>query len=203
MNRVDYLWPRRCGLAEPERIVDLVCFHYQDPDTHDLRTLDVIEQGDIMDFESQVIYDLHLNPIACELAVEFPGALVFNTTIASLRVGRHKHPDPYMSDDTAQASIDGHGGELVGWINAMYPGWISRHRDDGTIFDFIVIGGAPLRPDTPKDAQDNDNSWRLNIMMVERVSPFNNYVVRRIDVGYAYVDQWEACKPMWETVVLC
>jgi hypothetical protein len=208
VNPVDYLWRRRCGLAEPEGIVELVCFHYQDPDIHELRPLDVVEQGvnTVTDFQSQVKYDLHLNPIACDLAGGFPGALVFNTTIASLRVGRHKYPNPYMfNDDTVQASIDGPGGELVGWINATDPGWIGRHRDDGTSFDFIVIGGSPLRTDyTLQDhAEDNGNSWRLNIMMVERVSPDNNYVVRRIDVGYAYVDQWEACKPIWDTVVLC
>lgn len=134
-----------------------------------------------------------LDAAACRVAVAMPGALVFNTTVASLRLD-HDGPD---------AAIRNHKGVIVGWLNKMDPGWIGSHVGGKNTHEFIVISGSlKLLESGKRLAWSSDyGTYRLHAMLVERVGP-HPCVVRRVEVGYIITHCWKFCNPRWETIVL-
>lgn len=83
--------------------------------------------------------------------------------------------------------------------------WIDTHKDDDKTFEFIVLCGALADYRSRKTMawyMKNYDTWRLNVMLIERLS-FEPFVARRVDVGYIFAHKWRECNPRWETVVLC
>lgn len=146
---------------------------------------------------------------ALRVATDFPNALVFNTTVASLRVeflidSKKMQVDPEAED----AALCNENGEVVGQLNKMGRSWIRSQQDaegNTKCFDCIVIGGT-LIPNRErrwhKLFKKDEKMWKLDVMLVERL-PENKYVVRRIDVGQVLTYKWKDCCPWWETIVLC
>lgn len=149
-----------------------------------------------------------LDPSACAAATSFPGALVFNTTVGTLKLA-HDTRDIYKGKDeryrdVAICTLDG---EQVGWLNLMHRDWIAAHVSDDQIFEFVVICGALADWSSRKmlvKYSKNFDLWRLHVMLVERVAGTQEgFIVRRVDVGILYAHRWKTCNPKWETVVLC
>lgn len=147
-----------------------------------------------------------LDSSACSVASAFPGSLIFNTTVASLKLD-HDTRDVYRSAEIPERDVaicDLKGG-LVGWLNKMDLDWIDTHKDDDKTFEFIVLCGALADYRSRKTMawyMKNYDTWRLNVMLIERLS-FEPFVARRVDVGYIFAHKWRECNPRWETVVLC
>lgn len=150
---------------------------------------------------------------ACEVATTLPGSLVFNTAIASLKLG---HDTNYL-----EVTGDGHDytrshpthprdvairnetGSFVGRLDKMSPEWIRDNAKEQTRHEFIVIcGGYPIPPSIMRGLSESSEMWLLNIMMVERLRSKPS-VARRIGVGQIQAHRWKDCNPRWETVVLC
>ncbi|KAK1672640.1 heterokaryon incompatibility protein-domain-containing protein [Colletotrichum godetiae] len=151
-----------------------------------------------------------LDPEAVEVAAGFPGALVFNTTVASLRVGRDRRMMGARRGDCEDAEILDMMGRHVGYLDKMDTRWISGRkgaRDRRMLLDFIVVS-ASVDTEVSESTEwafikgQFHEMWRFNVMLVERVlgTPF---VARRVGVGYVWLSQWKDCYPRWETVVLC
>lgn len=148
-----------------------------------------------------------LDPEARRAASGLPGSLVFNTTVASLRLERDtREIYERQSFRERDVKVCAHDGDTVGWLNKMSPEWIEKHVGRGKFYDFIVVCGALANWQARKILAQyvkDFNLWRLHVMLVERVSPAGPYVVRRIDVGIIEAHRWKDCNPRWETVVLC
>ncbi|KZL76531.1 hypothetical protein CT0861_00794 [Colletotrichum tofieldiae] len=156
-----------------------------------------------------------LDAKAVAMAGDFPGALVFNTTVASLRVGRGRGIRKAGGSREAgaeheDAEILDMMGRQVGYLDKMDPAWVAGRkgaRDRRKMLDFIVIsasldGGLSERNEWAFIEGQFHEMWRFNVMLVERL-PFEPFVARRVGVGHVRVSQWRECCPRWETVVLC
>ncbi|KAF4895511.1 hypothetical protein CGCF415_v007867 [Colletotrichum fructicola] len=151
-----------------------------------------------------------LDPAAVEIAGDFPGCLVFNTTVASLRIGRDRRSGMRTAGEFEDAEILDVMGRQVGYLDKMDPEWIAGRkgkRDRRRMLDFIVIS-AGLQEATSERGQwafiegQFHELWQFNVMLVERL-PYEQFVARRIGVGCVRVSRWMECNPRWETVVLC
>ncbi|KAK8872712.1 hypothetical protein PGQ11_003226 [Apiospora arundinis] len=157
-----------------------------------------------------------LNPdIIALAAAEFPGSLVFNTTVASLRIGSD---DENKSHGYDLALIYNAAGESVGYVGKTGLNWMRAHESsDGNkkILNFIVLSGiwsdvyffgmgqskASMLAARP-GRKNADYHWDLTVMLVDRL-PYKGFVARRVDIGTIPVCLWNECNPRWETVVLC
>ncbi|KAJ0276335.1 hypothetical protein CBS470a_010870 [Colletotrichum nupharicola] len=151
-----------------------------------------------------------LDPAAVEIAGDFPGCLVFNTTVASLRIGRDRRSGMRTAGEFEDAEILDVMGRQVGYLDKMDPEWIAGRkgkRDRRRMLDFILIS-AGLQEATSERGQwafiegQFHELWQFNVMLVERL-PYEQFVARRIGVGCVRVSRWRECNPRWETVVLC
>ncbi|KAF6810235.1 hypothetical protein CSOJ01_06426 [Colletotrichum sojae] len=157
----------------------------------------------------QALAHTELDQKASALAGDFPGALVFNTTVASLSVGRVHGAKP-SSGRVMEAEILDSLGRQVGRLDAMDADWIAGRkgkRDRRSLLDFIVINAAledivGERNELVFIERQLHEMWRFNVMLVERLRPYEAFVARRIGVGYVRASQWKECNPRWETVIL-
>ncbi|KAI8262376.1 hypothetical protein K4K58_000600 [Colletotrichum sp. SAR11_239] len=120
-----------------------------------------------------------LDPAAVEIADDFPGCLVFNTTVASLRIGRdHRRSGTRAAaGEFEDAEILDVMGRQVGYLDKMDPEWIAGRkgkRDRRRMLDFIVIS-AGLQEATSERGQwafiegQFHELWQFNVMLVERL----------------------------------
>ncbi|KAI0386775.1 HET-domain-containing protein [Hypomontagnella monticulosa] len=144
---------------------------------------------------------LILDPEALEMARTFPGALVFNTTVASLKI--RKGP----TYDQNSAFVCNQAGKRVGFANYVSRQSIEARAEDS--IDCVVISGSldPTRGGWRRWAiessgDDNDGMWDMDVLLVERLS-CKPYVARRVYAGRVSTFQWKNCSPRWETVILC
>ncbi|KAF7561008.1 hypothetical protein G7046_g3144 [Stylonectria norvegica] len=138
---------------------------------------------------------------ACQVASSLPGALVFNTTVASLKVGPKDHVAGPQSAEQ-DALIYNHDGTVVGLLNSVSRDWIDAQVRDSKVYDFIVLCGALADWRTRKTMAQymkRFDTWRLQVMMVERLN-FGPYVVRRVEVGYVYAHCWKDCSVVETTL---
>ncbi|KAI0539497.1 heterokaryon incompatibility protein-domain-containing protein [Xylaria digitata] len=150
-----------------------------------------------------------IDPDARLVAALFPGSLVFNTTVASLKIGESStNADSEGETNTSDAPLVNMNGETVGTIIMMNRGWIETHcSSDGVqkLFEFAVISGRLQKYSARKMLawmERYSDIWELNVIMVERL-PCKPFVARRIGVGTVMMCKWKDCSPRWETVVLC
>ncbi|TIC90589.1 hypothetical protein CH35J_011723 [Colletotrichum higginsianum] len=151
-----------------------------------------------------------LDPEAVSVTGNFPGALVFNTTVASLRIRRGQGARGSRGTGSGDAEILDLTGRLVGHLDGAVPKMVAgrkgaRDRRRAAV-DFIVIsasldGGLSERNEWALIEGQFHEMWRFNVMLVERL-PCEPFVARRLGVGYVRVSQWRECNPRWETVVL-
>lgn len=146
-----------------------------------------------------------LDADACRVAVTMPGALVFNTTVASLRLdyGQRRPTEKGEGDGGCVAIRDGEEG-TVGWLNDLGgPAWTGSHVGSKNMYEFIVISGSLRILGSGKRSEWSSDygTYRLHAMLVERIGP-HPYVVRRVEVGYLFTHCWKLCNPRWETIVL-
>ncbi|KAJ0380129.1 hypothetical protein COL26b_001631 [Colletotrichum chrysophilum] len=118
-----------------------------------------------------------LDPAAVEIAGDFPGCLVFNTTVASLRIGRDRRSGMRTAGEFEDAEILDVMGRQVGYLDKMDPEWIAGRkgkRDRRRMLDFIVIS-AGLQEATSERGQwafiegQFHELWQFNVMLVERL----------------------------------
>lgn len=151
----------------------------------------------------------NINSEAQSIAALFPGSLVFNTTVASLKIQSVElRSNQREKGDFVSAAICAENGEVVGRLNQVSRDWIKqREGSDGNkrLFDFVVICGALEDYNIRKwlaFQSEWEKTWRLYVMMVERL-PCKPFVARRVEVGQIWTFRWKDCNPRWETVVLC
>lgn len=132
-----------------------------------------------------------LDTVACAAARHFPGALVFNTTTAELLVDWQKMRKG-LASLVAPAT-----GDVVGHVSCS-SGSEVRQRARAK---FVVVGGGLRRYEWTALRTRNSFNRRFYILLVEPV-PGQPRVVRRVEVGYVYIEMWKICQPTWETVVL-
>ncbi|TGJ79808.1 hypothetical protein E0Z10_g8954 [Xylaria hypoxylon] len=150
-----------------------------------------------------------LDPDARFVAAMFPGSLVFNTTVASLKIGQPStHTDSKGHIVASNASLINTNDETVGTLRTMDCRWIETHCSNDEVqkwFEFVVISGR-LQDYFKRKAsaweERYSDIWELNVMMVERL-PCKPFVSRRIGIGTVTMCKWKDCSPRWETVVLC
>ncbi|KAI0436265.1 heterokaryon incompatibility protein-domain-containing protein [Xylaria telfairii] len=142
------------------------------------------------------------------VAALFPGSLVFNTTIASLKIGQPSSQVNSKGESKfTNASLVNTNDEHVGILRMMDRGWIDTHcSKDGVqrLFEFAVISGRLQEYYTRKTSaweERYSDIWQLNVIMVERL-PCKPFVARRAGVGTVTMCKWKDCSPRWETVVL-
>ncbi|KAJ0270583.1 hypothetical protein COL940_011602 [Colletotrichum noveboracense] len=118
-----------------------------------------------------------LDPAAVEIAGDFPGCLVFNTTVASLRIGRDRRSGMRTAGEFEDAEILDVMGRQVGYLDKMDPEWIAGRkgkRDRRRMLDFILIS-AGLQEATSERGQwafiegQFHELWQFNVMLVERL----------------------------------
>jgi hypothetical protein len=91
-----------------------------------------------------------VNPLdaeVCEVAANFPGCLIFNTTIATLKLVFDTTPSPMsMSPDGVdvgrKVNIYDAEGNIVGCLKNSCRDLIGTNFEDGQLYDFIVICGT-------------------------------------------------------------
>lgn len=150
-----------------------------------------------------------LDADACKISAMFPGSLVFNTTVASLRIDHLRYAEGTPTKyDIYNASLLNKQGEGVGILSMMEFSWVEARRStDGNskLFDFIVLSGGLeeyyARKNLAFFSQWRD-IWLLDVMLVERL-PCKPFVARRVAVGTVKLRKWKDCEPRWETIVLC
>lgn len=152
-------------------------------------------------------------------ATRHPGALLFNTTVASLHL---RLVAQYL--DRAVIDVCDRQLRSVGRLMKMSHGYMQTWIDLNQIYDFIVICAAVLPPfERRGPTKDNDlwdtavfgdgaldrhfpsrkvlSPWMLRVMMVER--DLDNPVIRRrLAVGSIEVRCWQFCEPRWEPIIL-
>ncbi|KAH9211708.1 heterokaryon incompatibility protein-domain-containing protein [Leptodontidium sp. 2 PMI_412] len=149
-----------------------------------------------------------LDPRACNAAASLPGSLLFNTTVATLKLG-HDTRDIYKNEDPLyrDASICTSDNIQVGWLNKMSRDWIEMHIGDDKLYEFIVICGALADWRSRKTLVQyfkEFDLWRMHAMLVERIQIQREaFIARRVGVGVVDAHKWKDCNPRWETVVLC
>ncbi|KAI0429969.1 heterokaryon incompatibility protein-domain-containing protein [Xylaria sp. FL1042] len=150
-----------------------------------------------------------LDPDARIVASMFPGSLVFNTTVASLKITRPPTPTKGKEESNiSDAILVNTRDERIGILRMMERGWIETHCSNDSVqklFEFVVISGRLQEYQTRKSLAWEDrfsDIWELNVMMVERL-PCKSFVARRIGIGRVTMCKWKDCSPRWETVVLC
>ncbi|KAI8163525.1 hypothetical protein KHU50_007551 [Colletotrichum sp. SAR 10_65] len=120
-----------------------------------------------------------LDVAAVQIAGDFPGCLVFNTTVASLRIGRdHRRSGTRAAaGEFEDAEILDVMGRQVGYLDKMDPEWIAGRkgkRDRRRMLDFLVIS-AGLQEATSERGQwafiegQFHELWQFNVMLVERL----------------------------------
>ncbi|KAI0886160.1 HET-domain-containing protein [Annulohypoxylon maeteangense] len=149
-----------------------------------------------------------LDPDACRIAAMFPGALIFNTTVASLGIDHMYYKDGIPEKyQVFNASLSNISGEHVGILSELDFDWVEAHRSaegNKKLFDVIVVSGGLVK----YSMRNNyaffgywDKMWLLNVMLVQRL-PCKPFVARRVAVGTVTLSKWKDCNPRWETVVL-
>ncbi|KAI1343832.1 HET-domain-containing protein [Xylariaceae sp. FL0016] len=152
---------------------------------------------------------------ACSIAAMVPGALVFNTTVASLGISCFEPLDipgvksRYDLGRGPIASICSRQGEQVGILCHVESGWIEARRSETSqrkLFDFVcILGGIEPYGIRKKMNQFDDNFdkvWIVHVLLVERL-PYKPFVARRVAAGQVTLVNWTKAHPRWETVVLC
>lgn len=152
----------------------------------------------------QCLAHLPLDPDACIAAIDVPGSLVFNTTVASLTLSRDSR-NIYAGESFVERDvmICDQQGSMIGRLNMMSPDWIDANVD--AVHEFIVLCGSLSEPDVKammKEFKLEPHQWILYVMLIERL-PHNPHLVRRVDIGFVYTHWWKDCNPCWETIVLC
>ncbi|KAI0971310.1 heterokaryon incompatibility protein-domain-containing protein [Xylaria arbuscula] len=150
-----------------------------------------------------------LDPDACKVATLFPGSLVFNTTIAYLKINEVRTlPNDKGNPNASDAALVNTNGERVGILKNMGRTWIETHCSKfgvQKLFEFAVVSGRLQNYKARKNSAFwgmYSDIWELNVMMVERL-PCKSFVARRIGIGIVTMCKWKDCNPRWETVVLC
>lgn len=165
---------------------------------------------------------------ALDCARALDGALVFNTTIASLTL---RHRTRYT--DRSVLDICDPEGYSVGRMQRMTNEWRAAHMSLSKSHHFIVLCAGVLPkiekrgPLRDKDLWDTEgymdhlwkqellaadpvnrrfkvserDPWLLRLMMVEE-DAFELGVFRRLGIGFVETRCWHVCQPIWRTIVL-
>ncbi|KAK1622309.1 heterokaryon incompatibility protein-domain-containing protein [Colletotrichum phormii] len=129
-------------------------------------------------------------------AEEHPHSLVFNTTVARVRIGSYLRGD----DEGIQLTIYGNDGAKIGTSAPMHRHWALKCLSMGTSHYMVVIAAGLKFPGT----------WEHNTIFSESQG-FGFYVLittrtsglySRLGVGFVSLDGWASVEPSWEPVVL-
>ncbi|TRX90243.1 hypothetical protein FHL15_008788 [Xylaria flabelliformis] len=149
-----------------------------------------------------------LNTDACTVAALFPGSLIFNTTVAPLKISPSSvNDDSEGKSDNANTFLVSADNEYVRSLWMVDCRWIETHCSKNGVqklFDFVVVSGRLQEYFMSKmSAWEKmcSDIWELNVIMVERL-PCKSFVARRMGIGTVTMCKWKDCSPKWETVVL-
>lgn len=152
--------------------------------------------------------NMRLDAKSCQVASQYPGSLVFNTTVGRVRF-KHNTRDIYKKAVTRHrdVSLCTPDGTEIGRLHRMSGEWIDEHVGTDRLYDVLVICGKIADFNTRKIrgfALGDFDSWRLQVMLIERMpEEVTAYCVRRVGVGYVGAHKWKDCDTRWESVVLC
>ncbi|KAK8073596.1 hypothetical protein PG994_004495 [Apiospora phragmitis] len=172
---IDYGWNSSdFGFGEDANMCSIVQYYYQDPD-EGLRELATEQRWDAPRNDNR-------------LAAAFPGALVFNTTVASLKIGNLNGEGDAAEETPENADICNAARERVGRLARMGRDWIRARQssdENEKMFDFIILCGS-LAPYGHRQwlvrGGQSKSIWQLQGMLVERL-PYKPFIARRVDIG--------------------
>ncbi|KAJ3531622.1 hypothetical protein NM208_g8796 [Fusarium decemcellulare] len=155
----------------------------------------------------QTLQHSTLDPEACKMASTLPGSLVFNTTVAKLKLRRHSIQSQVMTQGGTEEDLEilDRDGRPIGIIKSTFSQNASGQAVENKEHDIIVICGALADYGTRKwwaaVPWFDFDQWRLHVMLVEK-EVSGPFVARRMGVGYIRAHLWKFCAPKWETIVL-
>jgi hypothetical protein len=147
---------------------------------------------------------LDLDRSARQLAVEYPGSLVFNTTIAALALRPSAMPNKDLN--TVSLELLSPDQEQIGDIQ-LDRAWMNEKVDLQQDQMFIVLCAGILPKSKRRELfhtqqweeRDLDKSpWLLVVMMVQQ----HDGVSERLGLGYVEARLWKNARPEWQTIVL-
>lgn len=145
---------------------------------------------------------------ACEavrrLASTVPGALVFNTTCAELRLSSRPMPDGRTDTNRIQVNIINAHDVVIGCIYPLMPDIETATRaydglDRDKCYYKVIVVGASLFMHWPHALRKTPSYSGLHVLVTHQAE---SGLLRRIAVGMVRQSEWNEAGAKWETVVL-
>lgn len=158
-------------------------------------------------WEASKHYDVSSSSeIIGRLAGTVPGALIFNTTCAELRLSTRPMPDARPNMHHVQVNIVNKLNSVVGCIYPLLPdieaamkAYKGVDRDDH--YYTVIVVGASLFMHWPQAPQENrtPSYSGLHVLITQRTE---TGLLKRVAVGMVRQSEWNGTGAKWETVVL-
>ncbi|KAF6816028.1 hypothetical protein CPLU01_13987 [Colletotrichum plurivorum] len=151
-----------------------------------------------------------LDEKACSLAASIPNALVFNTSVARLRVTPYGSSWFFIPPRRRRTGcyITTADGETVGVTMRMSP-WLVHHlfhAEPEKDYAVLVLGVGRAKRQMRKTEGSGSASrlceWFEWVLLVMVADEDEQGVFRRLAVGTVYPDVWVKTQPEWRTVVV-
>ncbi|OHE96218.1 hypothetical protein CORC01_08436 [Colletotrichum orchidophilum] len=141
-------------------------------------------------------HHINIDSITRARAEEHPQCLVFNTTVARLRIGSHLRGNT----DGIQLALYDNDGTQIGTTAPMHRDWAMKCLSIGTSLYMVVVAAGLKFPGTwehnPMFAESQ--GYGLYVLMTSRTSGLYS----RLGIGFVSLDGWTSVEPSWEPVVL-
>lgn len=144
-------------------------------------------------------------PAVRRLTSTVPGALVFNTTCAELRLSSRSMPDARTDMDSVQINIINAHDVVIGCIYPLMPDIETATRaydglDRDNLYTVIVVGASLFMhwPQALPEKKSPSYSG-LHVLVTHRAE---SGLLTRIAVGMVRQSEWNDAGAKWETVVL-
>ncbi|KAK0373678.1 hypothetical protein CLIM01_08977 [Colletotrichum limetticola] len=129
-------------------------------------------------------------------AEEHPRCLVFNTTVARVRIGSYLRGD----DDGIQLTIYNNDGTKIGTTAPMHRQWALKCLSMGSSHYMIVVAAGLKFPETWEHNAvfAGSQGFGFYVLITSRTSGLYS----RLGIGFISLDGWASVEPNWEPVIL-
>ncbi|KAK1704632.1 hypothetical protein BDP67DRAFT_570736 [Colletotrichum lupini] len=129
-------------------------------------------------------------------AEEHPRCLVFNTTVARVRIGSYLRGD----DDGSQLTIYNNDGTKIGTTAPMHRQWALKCLSMGSSLYMIVVAAGLKFPETWEHNAvfAGSRGFGFYVLITSRTSGLYS----RLGIGFISLDGWASVEPNWEPVIL-
>jgi len=132
-------------------------------------------------------------------ASQYPGSLVFATTIASVKLRTQE----LGGDSLGLDILDPHN-SVIGRLGGLHKQYVSEILANNSVNEIIVLAagirGESFRYALAHNTERTDMSlWLLHVMLIRRDEVG---VARRLGIGTVEAQSWKRCCPKWCTIIL-